>query len=69
MGWTKVSVAASFHSLDQLILLPGRTDNESGTSAIVKVEEKGIFQKLKDVFWKSDDDETTDQKQNRDKMS
>lgn len=50
---------------------PGRTENKDGPSSVVKVEEKGIIQKLKDVFWKSDDDEAEQQQtdQSRDKMS
>ena len=43
---------------------PGSGENKP---TVVKPEEKGILQKLKEVFWKPSDDEENDQR--REKMS
>lgn len=52
-------------------IFPGSGENKEGPSSVVKHEDKGIFQKLKDVFWKPDDSDTEEKqtKQNRERMS
>ncbi len=64
-------MSTAYNLLCMVYHFPDRTENKDGPSSVVKVEEKGIIQKLKDVFWKSDDDKAEQQQtdQSRDKMS
>lgn len=38
---------------------PGRGENDpTGEKSVAKPPEKGVFQKLKDLFWKEEEEET-----------
>ena len=51
-----------------LLFHPGRGEN-SGEKSVVKREEKGILQRLKEVFWKEEEEEGEEKSKTRQKMS
>ena len=64
---TQSGTKAAFCGERCVVSSPGSEDSETGQEkSIVQREEKGILQKLKEVFWKDDEE---DDSKTRQKMS